>query len=89
MLGESGPMLVHNCTQSTAREILAHNLPHVEENGFPIILQVHDEVVTEPLDELNFSVQRLIELLTRRPDWVDDNLPLAAGGFEAYRYKKD
>lgn len=84
-----GGKLSADATQSTAREILAHNLPHVEEGGYPIILQVHDEVVTEPIDDVNYSVQNLIKLLTRRPEWIDDNLPLAAGGFEAKRYRKD
>lgn len=84
-----GGKLSADATQSTAREILAHNLPWVEENGFPIVLQVHDEVVTEPLDDPNQSVDKLIACLTRRPGWIDDDLPLAAGGFEAYRYKKD
>ena len=84
-----GGKLSADATQSTAREILAHNLEHVEEEGYPIVLQVHDEVLTEPLDNLNHSVQDLIEKLTRRPEWIDDRLPLAAGGFEGYRYKKD
>lgn len=83
-----GGKLSADATQSTARDILAHNLPWVDEK-YPINLQVHDEVVTEVPDDPAYSVDDLISRLTRRPPWIDDKLPLAAGGFEAYRYRKD
>jgi DNA polymerase len=83
-----GGKLSADATQATAREILAYNLPHVEEK-YPIILQVHDEVVTETPDDPEWNVDDLVARLTRRPPWIDDKLPLAAGGFEAYRYRKD
>lgn len=83
-----GGKLSADATQATAREILAYNLPHVDEK-YPIILQVHDEVITETPDDPDWNPGDLVERLTRRPPWIDDNLPLAAGGFEAYRYRKD
>lgn len=83
-----GGKLSADATQATAREILAYNLPHIEEK-YPIILQVHDEVLTEVPDDPEYNVADLVSRLTRRPDWIDDNLPLAASGFEAYRYRKD
>jgi DNA polymerase len=84
-----GGKLSADATQSTAREILAFNMPHIEASGYPIVLTVHDEVITEPLDTDNHSVDDLVARITRRPPWIDDALPLAAGGFEAYRYRKD
>lgn len=84
-----GGKLSADATQATAREILAHNMPIIESMGYPIILQVHDEVLTEVPDEPLYTVDRLVELITIRPDWIDDKLPLAAGGFEAKRYRKD
>jgi DNA polymerase len=84
-----GGKLSADATQATARELFAHNWQHVEDQGFPIVLRVHDELVTEPLDDPNLSVQKLTEAMLRRPPWIDDKLPLAAGGFEAYRYRKD
>jgi DNA polymerase len=83
-----GGKLSADATQATAREILAHNLPHVDEK-YPIVLQVHDEVLTEVPDDPAYSAEDLISRLTRRPPWIDDKLPLAAGGFEAYRYRKE
>lgn len=83
-----GGKLSADATQATARELLAYNMPHVDEK-YPIVLSVHDELLTEVLDNLNYSVEDMISRLTRRPPWIDDNLPLSAGGFEGYRYKKD
>jgi DNA polymerase len=84
-----GGKLSADATQATARELLAHNMPLIEEAGYPIILQVHDEVLTETPDDPTYNVDHLVDLITTRPDWIDDKLPLAAGGFEAKRYRKD
>lgn len=84
-----GGKLSADATQATARELLAYNFQHIEDQGFPIVLQVHDEVITEPVDDPNYSVNNLVAALTRRPPWVDDKLPISADGFEAYRYRKE
>lgn len=84
-----GGKLSADATQATAREIFAYNWQHVEDEGFPIVLRIHDELVTEPPDDPALSVEKLVAALTRRPPWIDDNLPLSAGGFEAQRYRKD
>jgi DNA polymerase len=84
-----GGKLSADATQSTAREIFVGNWQRIEDAGFPIVLRVHDEVLTEPEDDPAYGVERLTKLLAHRHDWIDDKLPLAAGGFEAYRYKKD
>lgn len=84
-----GGKLSADATQATARELFTYNWQHVEDLGFPIILRVHDELITEPLDDPNYSVTKLMEAMTRRPPWIDDKLPLSAGGFEAQRYRKD
>lgn len=83
-----GGKLAENAVQATARDVLAYNMPAIEEAGFPVILTVHDEVITEPLDLPEFSVERLERLLAAQPAWADDKLPLASAGFETYRYRK-
>jgi DNA polymerase len=75
-------------TQATARDVMAHGMLLAEDNGYPIILTVHDELLTETLDTPNYSVSVLSRLMSRTPDWADDRLPLAAAGFETYRYRK-
>lgn len=84
-----GGKLSADATQATARDILFYHMPAVEEAGYPITLRVHDEFLTEPLDDRNQTVDRLIRIVTAKHDWIDDRLPLNAGGFEAMRYRKD
>ncbi len=80
--------LAENVTSATARDVMAYNMPRIEKAGFPIILSVHDEIITEPRDDPKFSAERLSRLLSTTHDWCK-TMPLAAAGFEAARYKKD
>lgn len=85
--------IVENITQAVARDVLAANLAGVEAAGYQIVLSVHDELITETLDvdgmcNLGYSADGLAELMATPPKWAKD-LPLAAAGFESYRYKKD
>lgn len=80
--------LVENATQGIARDVMATAMPAIEADNFPILLTVHDEVITEPVDSRAFSVERLSALLATPPAWALD-MPLAAAGFETHRYRKD
>lgn len=80
--------LAENVTSATARDVLLHRMFDVEKAGYRIVLRVHDELVTEAPDKSNFSSEGLAEIMTRPFQW-SDGLPLAAAGFEAYRYRKD
>lgn len=84
-----GGKLAENATQATARDVMAANMPLAESSGYPIVLTVHDELVTEPLDIDDKSEEELSAILSTTPHWADDRLPIAAGGFETYRYRKD
>lgn len=87
--GDDGNMLiVHNCCQALARDVMADNMHKIEAEGYAIILSVHDELITETPDSDEFSSDRLSELLSANPIWALD-MPLAAAGWEGYRYKKD
>ena len=83
-----GGKLVENCVQSLSRDVLFDRLPAVEEAGYPILMRVHDEVITEPDDTDAFSVEELSAILSVAPSWAH-GMPLAAAGFESQRYKKD
>ena len=80
--------IVENITQATARDVLAANLARVEAAGYKIILSVHDELITETPDMSEYTADTLAALMATPPVWARD-LPLAAAGFEAFRYKKD
>ncbi|MEW8042557.1 MAG: DNA polymerase, partial [Candidatus Thiodiazotropha endolucinida] len=86
-LGTYGGKLVENATQATARDVLARNMLAIDET-YSIIGTVHDEVITEAPKNEAFTDQHLSELLATNPPWAMD-LPLAATGYEARRYRKD
>ena len=83
-----GGKLAENVTQAVARDVLAANMPRIEAAGYQIVLSVHDENLTEADDCDEFNAEHLASLMATAPVWADD-LPLAAAGFEAYRYRKD
>lgn len=83
-----GGKLVENVTQAAARDVLAGNMPLIEDAGYSIVLTVHDEVITEAPDTDNFNETALSALLSTNPTWAPD-IPLNAGGFEALHYRKD
>lgn len=80
--------LVENAIQGLSRDVLASNMPAMEEAGYKILLSIHDEVITETPDTPEFSHKRLSEILATNPSWAT-GFPLAAAGFETYRYRKE
>ncbi|EPZ6099320.1 DNA polymerase [Klebsiella aerogenes] len=83
-----GGKLVENVTQAAARDVLAGNMPLIENAGYSIVLTVHDEVICEAPDTSDYTDATLSSLLSTNPEWAPD-IPLNAGGFEAYHYRKD
>jgi DNA polymerase len=83
-----GGTLAENITQAVARDVLASSMAPVEEFGYQVTLTIHDELITEAPELERFSAERLAELMTINPAWAE-GLPLAAAGFETYRYKKE
>lgn len=83
-----GGKLVENITQASARDVMAANMPLVDSMAYDIVLTVHDELLTETDDTDEFSAEELATLLAANPPW-GAGLPLAAAGFETYRYRKD
>jgi len=81
------PLIVHNCCQAVARDIMAANMPLIEDAGYDITLTVHDEIISEAQDLPEFNADNLAVLLSANPSWASD-IPLAAAGFETYRYRK-
>lgn len=83
-----GGKLFENACQTVARDIMACAMPRAEDAGYNILLTVHDELITEAPDNGQYSEQALSAILSQQPDWCKD-MPLAAEGFEDYRYRKD
>lgn len=82
-----GGLFLENCCQAIARDVLYSSMPKAEAEGYRVVLHVHDELVTEAPDTKLFTDVKLAGILSSEIEWAA-GLPLAAAGFESYRYKK-
>jgi hypothetical protein len=74
-----------NVVQSIARDIFGLSLIRMDEAGFDLRMQAHDEAVAV-LHE-GQSVNDMVKLMSVRPSWMK-GIPLAAEGVESERYLK-
>lgn len=91
VLGEEGPLIVHNCenvTQAVACDLLSEGLLRMDAAGYKTVLTIHDEAITEAPDTDEYTFKKMEHLMSTLPDWAP-GLPLVAAGYEAYRYRKD
>lgn len=82
-----GGKLAENVTQALCRDLLANALVTIENAGWPIILHVHDEIVTEVPNTPEYTVAELERMMCALPAWAA-GFPLAAEGAELMRYAK-
>jgi DNA polymerase len=77
-----------NITQAVANDLLRHSLRRLEEEGLPVVLHIHDEVVLEvPEDTAEAASARLVEIMCQPPAWAS-GLPLNAEVATMARYGK-
>lgn len=88
VLSDHGPVVVHNCCQTIARDQLMSALPVAEAKGFTPVLTVHDEVIAEFPADGSLSYRDLVSIMATNQPW-NPGLPLAAAGFDTMRYCKD
>lgn len=79
-----GGKLVENITQAVARDIMAESMLLLEEQGYPIVLTVHDEIISEVT---NGNVEEFTTIMERTPKWAE-GLPVKVEAYDAYRYRK-
>lgn len=82
-----GGKFSENITQANAREKFVAAWPDAEAAGYEIVMRSYDELVTETPDSPEFNAEALSAILARPVGWAP-SLPLAAAGFETYRYRK-
>lgn len=79
--------LVENIVQATARDLMSAAVVRLERAGYPVVMRVHDEIVSEVPEgygsEAEFEV-----LMAQLPEWAA-GWPVRCGGtYRAKRYKK-
>ena len=83
-----GPKVVENVTQAVACDLLCEALVRLDAQGYKAVLHVHDEIIADVPNSPRFSVTQMETLMCTMPEWASD-IPLAAAGFESFRYRKD
>lgn len=81
-----GGMQCNNVVQGFARELLRFAMHNVERANYPIVLHVHDEIVSE-VDARFGSVAEYEKLMAIMPPWAA-GLPLSSKAWTDRRYVK-
>ena len=81
-----GPKLVENIVQAVARDCLAEAIIRLENNGFPVVFHVHDEVVCEV--PVGFGCAKDVSsIISDSMPWAQ-GLSLRADAYECEYYRK-
>lgn len=81
-----GAKLVENIVQATSRDLLAEAMRRLEATENTVVMHIHDEAVIDA--PFNRSLDTMVQLMTKVPDWAN-GLILNAAGFVSDFYKKD
>ena len=81
-----GGLQCENICQAVARDVLVEHMFDAEAAGYPIVLTVHDELLTE-VPAGRGSAEELRDIMRRVPPWCA-GLPLDAKTWEGFRYEK-
>lgn len=82
-----GGKLTENIVQAIARDCLAVTLVRLERAGYPVVMHIHDEAVTDCPENLA-ELDKLCDIMRQPIPWAD-GLILNADGFVGDYYKKD
>lgn len=83
-----GGKFIENIVQAIARDILREGIINAHNDGFNIVMHVHDEIVCEEHERGNHTLEGLRECMIRPIKWCAD-MPLNAAGHEGKFYRKD
>ena len=81
-----GGQLTENIVMKIEREIVEVAKRKLEDNGFPVIMEVHDEIVCEPVTTDLSAFKQIMEDV---PQWVKTmRIPVHVDVWQGARYKK-
>jgi len=84
-----GGKLTENIVQAIARDILALSMSRLDQEGFDIVMHVHDEAISEvPIEDAENSLKTASDIMGKEVPWAP-GLPLTADGYITPFYKKD
>lgn len=81
-----GGMLTENVVQAISRDLMAEAMIRVEQAGYPIVLTVHDEIISEVAKD-HGSQEEFEELMKAVPSWAK-GCPIEVEGGSVTRYQK-
>jgi DNA polymerase bacteriophage-type len=84
--GAYGGLWIENVVQAIARDVFAEAMPELERAGYPIVLHVHDEIVSEVPEGFG-TTDEFLKILTTPPAWAK-GLPIAAKVRNGPRFSK-
>jgi DNA polymerase len=84
-----GGKFTENIVQAIARDLLAYSMLRLNDEGFKIVMHVHDEAVCEvPTDDATDDLQIMCDIMGEEVPWAKGS-PLVADGYITPFYKKD
>lgn len=83
-----GGIVTENVVQALARDLMVYAMMICERENFPVILTVHDEIISE-VPEALANADTFRQIMEDRPEWaVNMQVPVAAETWAGPRYHK-
>lgn len=83
-----GGLMTENAVQALARDLLVNGMFNAESDGHPVVLTVHDEIISE-VEEWMADAKLLDQYMTTVPQWAKQlGVPVASECWVGSRYRK-